>query len=208
MAEFAVFARARSPITTGLVDRAVDDVEAQTLRHGILQGATTIAEVISLIPADYRWTLSEPLNGVAVTAEKLFSAKATLAKWQQHQAAGTHPTKLRAKAPVMQMTARYKSEDEATQHIRALEAAHVKYLQDQLAGMISAKTSEIMFLERSLSPTDLFGEMIPLIHARSDQLKKLHRVPVFSTSANRAPETMEWVESINQSRLYKRLGAM
>ncbi|KAJ6579857.1 hypothetical protein B0H10DRAFT_2235555 [Mycena sp. CBHHK59/15] len=114
-----------------------NDADARTItRHTLLQGASTMEELLALISDDYRHVLRGPLKGISDTTEKLLKTRATLAKWRQHQAAGTTPTHMRAKAPQVQLTKDFGMEPAAVAHQAALLAG--LFCGTQAAGQSSA----------------------------------------------------------------------
>ena len=101
----STFLRATSPANFASIEAQFSAVEqsegvsSRCSRWQIFQGANSVNDVIAMVPQDYRHVLREPLLGVAQTAKKANASRATIAKWEQHQAAGTFPSHLKSKAP-------------------------------------------------------------------------------------------------------------
>ncbi|KAF7965441.1 hypothetical protein HWV62_43507 [Athelia sp. TMB] len=181
---FTSFARALSPAANAIVGSINSDAEAARIaRHTLLQGASTVEELIALVPSDYRHVLRTPLLGVAATATKLQAARTTHSKWTAHKTAGTYPPHLRAKAPEVQLTKDFAESEEAVQHRTSLSRAYDKFLADSLDKCIQAKADDVKFLEMSLTPERLYQEMSPAITARGEELIKKSRLPKFENNA-------------------------
>jgi hypothetical protein len=143
-----------------------DAASARLRRHTLLQGASTVDELIAMISDDYRTVLAEPLKGISSLTAKLGNCRSTLQKWLQHQAAGTYPSHVRSKAPELQLTKEFGSEAAAVESISALTGIHLKYLQEALAASIKAKQDEVAHLEAALTPQQLFTELSPWHYSR------------------------------------------
>ncbi|KAJ6596580.1 hypothetical protein B0H10DRAFT_2441864 [Mycena sp. CBHHK59/15] len=175
------FVRAMSPLANAMADLS-NDADARTItRHTLLQGASTMEELLALISDDYRHVLRGPLKGISDTTEKLLKTRATLAKWRQHQAAGTTPTHMRAKAPQVQLTKDFGMEPADVAHQAALLAVHSKYMQEALSESIRAKEEEANFLDMALKPHALYNELAPLVENRLKEILARSQLPVFET---------------------------
>ncbi|KAK6969070.1 hypothetical protein R3P38DRAFT_3348861 [Favolaschia claudopus] len=164
----------------GLVDLADEDAaSARLARHTLLQGASTVDELISMIPDDYRGVLTEPLKAIGRTAEKLASTRATLLKWEQHRAAGTFPSFVRNSAPQIQFTKDYGSSQAAIDASSALMKLHHDYMHQALSSGIDAKTAEVTALEQSISPQALLNTLSPLITTHYQSIKERSKLPKF-----------------------------
>src|ERR1700677_4623951 len=97
--------RAVSPLASATVSAYSDDRDTLRLsRHTMYQGATTVDDLVAMVPQDYRHVLRDPLMGIANTTTKLCSARATLARWNAHKTAGTFPPHIRVRAPEVQLS--------------------------------------------------------------------------------------------------------
>ncbi|KAF9456379.1 hypothetical protein BDZ94DRAFT_1241577 [Collybia nuda] len=176
----ASFVRAFSPIAGGLlVGRNDQHTGSQIARHTVLQGASTVDELISLIPSDYRVVLREPLFGIRDTVVKLVAARNLLAKYEQHKAAGTYPSILRSKAPEYQMSKDFGATADGAAQKAALERAHKEYLDLNLNNIIRAKSDEVKFLDSATKPDALFRELHPLVKQQGEHLVRHTQVPTW-----------------------------
>ncbi|KAH7890219.1 hypothetical protein F5I97DRAFT_1798331, partial [Phlebopus sp. FC_14] len=160
--------------TTEDVDRLM------TARHMAMQAASTVDEVIAMVPQDYRHVLAEPLKGVASTATKLLNARATLSKWEGHKANGTFPPHIVVKLPNVQTTKGFRESREGLACRANFTQKHDAYLGACLNDSISTKKDEVSFLQRALLPEALFQEFKHLIVARHQEVKAVSKIPVFS----------------------------
>ena len=79
----------------------------------LYQGANSVNDVIAIVPQDYRHVFQKPLLGVAQTAKKANTSRATIAKWEQHQAAGIYLPHLKSKMPQIQLSKGFREIAEA-----------------------------------------------------------------------------------------------
>src|SRR5882757_7378003 len=165
------FARALSPALNG-VSMALENTDqvARSVRHAGLQAATSVDALVSMVPSDYQHVLRDALIGIAATATKLFGARTTVARWLQHQAAGTLPPHLRSAMPEVQLTKDFAADAAGAAHAAVLRAAHQKYQETVLANAILAKQDDIRFLEASLTPERLHASMMPAISKRRNEI--------------------------------------
>ena len=181
MTNASTFLRASTPGATaqmGLPSSGLDDVASARLkRHTLLQGASTVDELIAMISDDYRTVLAEPLKGIGSLAAKLGNCRTTLQKWKQHLAAGTYPSHVRSKAPELQLTKEFGSEAAAVESISALTQIHLKYLRDALLASIAAKENEVAHLEHALSPEALYKTLQPFISNRATEVLARSKLP-------------------------------
>ncbi|KAH7881876.1 hypothetical protein F5I97DRAFT_1813652 [Phlebopus sp. FC_14] len=149
-------------------------------RHMAMQAASSVDEVIAMVPSDYRHVLAEPLKGVASTATKLLNARATLAKWEAHKAAGTFPPHIVVKLPAVQTTRGFRESAEGLACRANFTQKHDAYLGACLNDSISTKRDEVSFLQRALLPETLFQELKHLVVARHLELKAVSKIPEFT----------------------------
>ena len=105
----SLFIRALSPtvqsLTTAVIagaDGSTPDDAACTTRHLAIMGANSVAEIIELIPSDYRNVLADALHTLVQLIHKLDNSRSTLAKWREHQGKGMFPPHLRG--PVLRFS--------------------------------------------------------------------------------------------------------
>jgi glutathione S-transferase len=90
-----------------------------------------------MVPRTINTYLRDAFVGIAATATKLYAARATVARWMQHQAAGTLPPHLRSAMPEVQLTKDFAADAAGAAHAAALRAAHQKYQETVLANAVS-----------------------------------------------------------------------
>src|SRR5882757_3607362 len=173
------FTRALSPVLSGVsVALENSDEVARGVRHAGLQAATSVDALIAMVPQDYQHVLRDSLIGIAATATKLYAARATVARWLQHQAAGTLPPHLRSAMPEVQLTKDFAAEPAGAAHAAALRAAHQKYQETVLAHAVLAKQDDIRFLEASLTPEHLHASMLPAVSKRRSEILAVTKLPI------------------------------
>jgi hypothetical protein len=174
------FIRALSPAVDALIATSNgDDGANRSARHASLQAATTVEGLISMVPSDYRHVLCDALRGTAVTASKLNGARTIVARWLQHQAAGTLPPHLKASMPEVQLTKDFAADPAGAIHMAALRSGHQKYQEAVLANAIAAKQDDIKFLEASLTPARLYDAMRPAIVQERTKIMARTQLPTF-----------------------------
>jgi len=199
-------ARALSP-SIGAITAAFESSpeSASSARHFALQAANSVEEVIAMIPSDYRDVLRAPLFGVSSTVVKLYNARATVARWLQHQAAGTIPAHMRAAAPEVQLTKGF-LEGEGAAHKAALAKGHQEYLSAVLAASLAAKQDDIKFLDASLEPKRLYEELAPLLDARRKEVVDKSLMPIFADGAELGELVFEsWAPNTSAIELAKQV---
>ena len=176
MSQFSSFVRALSP---GVAIMQPDDDDNIRLRrqHAILS-ANSVAEVVSLIPIDYRSIGAEHLHAVAASAERLAKARSTVASWKHHLSVGSLPPSLRTSAAQVQFTSGYSDSAEAKAAQKALNDAHTEYQRKVLASMIAAREKEVESLEKETAPEHAADRMHAAFMAASTTIVKRYKVPV------------------------------
>jgi hypothetical protein len=155
---------ALSPLTDALATVSTDDSDRHRIaQHTTLQAASTVDELIAMIPSDYRHVLHQPLLGVANTVAKLCAARSTLARWRSHEAAGTYPPHMRVRAPEVQLSKDFGEDDAGAAHRSTLEKAHQAYLKTTLSNSIQVKGDDVAFLEAALDTQRLYEEIAPAV---------------------------------------------
>ena len=184
--------RAVSPLNTANSFSEDDPTGSRRGRHLMYQGASSIDDLLAMVPADYRHVLRDPLIGVAATTTKLCAVRATLGKWQAHKTAGTYPPHMRVRAPEVQLSRGFGEDDKSAAHRSTLEKAHKAYLDTTLDNNICAKGDDVAFLERALEVTRLFGDISPLIAERSNNISRKSKLPVFTKRPDGDIELARW----------------
>ena len=176
----------------------------------ILLGASTVDEVIALIPSEYRDVLRAPLKGIQVTVEKLVAARTTLAKWEKHKASGTYPAFIASKPPSLVLSSVYNASEAGAAHHRSVEEAHKAYLDLLLTNAIKAKSDDVLFLNASVELSRLQRELLPLVTQVADSLKASAKLPVYREKMNANTgvvdlELVEWEDNPTVSALAKEM---
>ncbi|KAF8891443.1 hypothetical protein CPB85DRAFT_1441042 [Mucidula mucida] len=167
-------------------------------RHAALQGASSVEELIAMIPSDYRPVLREPLLKVASLTGKLVSTRRVLAGHVRHQTAGTYPAALSHKAPAIQLTAEYSSSAEAAAHRKSQEDAREVYLKTLLENTIRMKKDEVMFLQMSLAPEAAFKQLAPVVSAQTTAIMARTKVPIFGPEQEGGPPVLKsWADNVS-----------
>jgi hypothetical protein len=196
------FTRALSPALNGVAMALESSDEAARLaRHAGLQAATTVDSLVAMVPQDYQHVLRDALVGIAATATKLYAARATVARWMQHQATGTLPPHLRSAMPEVQLTKDFAAEPAGAAHAAALRAAHQKYQETVLANAVLAKQDDIRFLEASLTPERLHASMLPAVSKRRSEILAVTKLPVLEKNEHGELVLTGWSENQSGERL-------
>ena len=188
------------------VNPAPDSDSSRLGRHTLYQGASTVEELVAMVPSDYRHVLRDPLLGIAATTTKLLAGRTTLTKWRAHQLASpkTYPSFIRAKAPEIQLTKEFGSSDEALLHKKNLLEAYAKFLDDSLQKCIQAKADDVKFLEASIKLDRLFNELRPLVKQRGDELVKSSMIPTWKEGSEKGELVLgDWVPNPVSIKIYR-----
>ena len=170
------------------------DVAAQDRQTGIMQ-ASTVNDLIELIPSDYRAALTDPLHALVQLVIKLESCRATNESLHKHQVAGTFPAFLKGTPPKVQHSKEFAETAEARACKNALDAAHVTWLQATLAATIKGKADELQALTREIAPEQLWPNLRSIVLARSLIVIPLMRLPVLSTNDRGEEYVSDWADS-------------
>jgi hypothetical protein len=177
----AAFIRAASPLFAGIsATLAQGQTEAVGRIHADfgLQGASSVDDVIAMIPGDYRTELRPFILEVADNATKRCAAQTVLTRWSLLKAAGRYPSHLTVKSPEVQLSKGFAQESEARDAKAALAEAHKTYLDSAFAACTDAKTKELAFLEGLLTTESFYTNWAGVVRARGDALKLSHKDPV------------------------------
>ncbi|KAF8880387.1 hypothetical protein CPB85DRAFT_1443005 [Mucidula mucida] len=172
------FLRAMSPMASALGHANSSSEEDQALaRHAALQGASSVEELIAMIPSDYRPVLREPLLKVASLTGKLVSTRRVLAG---------------------HLTAEYSSSAEAAAHRKSQEDAREVYLKTLLENTIRMKKDEVMFLQMSLAPEAAFKQLAPVVSAQTTAIMARTKVPIFGPEQEGGPPVLKsWADNVS-----------
>ena len=201
--------RAMSPLIQSVREAyATNDEEDEQTRlitkSTALQSASTVDEVLAMVPADYRDVLRTPLMGIAATVSKLMAARSTLAKWKAHQGAGTFPSFVSGKKPSIQLTKEYDASDEGQAHHATLTKAWTDYCALTLSNAIRAKEDDIKFLTVACELPRIQQDLFPLVAVRGRDLMAHSKIPVYSEGGEPGEINLDrWVDNPATARLAK-----
>ncbi|KIJ57523.1 hypothetical protein HYDPIDRAFT_35022, partial [Hydnomerulius pinastri MD-312] len=193
--------RALSPLHAGSDARDEDPSTRRIARQHRLQGATSVDDLIALVPQDFRHVLRDALLGIAATATKLAATRTTLAKWEGHQVAGTYPPHLHQKAPAVQLTKGFGESAEGAAHKAKLDAAHKEFLNGSLSDSIRAKRDEVTFLEGALTPKVIYKDLSPLVITRQKDIMEKTKLPVLEPGEDGEITLVRWEDNAGAQRL-------
>jgi hypothetical protein len=174
---------------------------AQAARYERLQAAHTVEAIIGLVPDDYRSCLRPHLLEVANTTKKLCGVVGVLAKYRNHQAAGTFPPFVSKQQPSLQLTKEFAGTAEGSSHQKSLTDAHKAYCVSLLTGAIQAKEDERDHLENALSPQRLYEAMSGDVSARTVQILERSKLPVFGSNDDGNVIFLKWSDNHSATSL-------
>ena len=161
--------------------QGVGSTRARTARQTAIMGAASVHEIIELIPFDFRPMLADPLNALVVLVTKLGNSRTTLAKWREHQQAGTFPQHLKGTAPSVQLTSEFVGSEAARSSKDAMDLAWSKFQQDSLAASIQAKRDEVSALEAEVAPEKVWQRLRAIVQSEGDPIIARSKLPVIAT---------------------------
>ncbi|KIJ06628.1 hypothetical protein PAXINDRAFT_91724 [Paxillus involutus ATCC 200175] len=170
-------------------------------RQHRLQSATSTDAVLALVPADYRELLRDSLLGYVSGADKLCHARATIAKWQAHKAAGSLPPHLKSKVPEVQLTKGYLETADGANARASFVKKHQEFCEGLLDDSIRAKKDEISFLERVLTPAAIFDANAPAIKEFTTLLLAKTKLPTLKADEQGNLQLTGWETNDHQVRL-------
>ena len=174
--------RALSPAVTAIVSgaSAIEADHGVALRVGA-EAATSIEELCTALPQDYRVVLRGPLLDIAKLAKALMAQRSSLRKLEAHNTAGTYPRGFDTKLPaeVTQVTKVYAGTAEAKTHRDGFESKRKEYLTSLLTSAIKEKKDEVQFHEKALTPEKMIEVALPVMEERRKELEKSRKLPTF-----------------------------
>jgi hypothetical protein len=175
----------------GLGDDATASA-AQKARLFAIMGVNSVHELIELIPSDYRAVLTDPLNRLVQLVHKLDSSKTTLAKWSEHERAGTLPPQLRGKPQKLQLTTEFAGTAQAAEAKSNLETAHKAYQAAVLTSWIKAKTDEVAVLVTETSAQTAWSALRRIVAAHGPSILERNKLPVIVQDGHGADAVGSW----------------
>ncbi|KAF8867456.1 hypothetical protein CPB84DRAFT_1859394 [Gymnopilus junonius] len=164
----AVHALSGVTLASGGLDTDTHDAASRHARHSALQGASSLEELIAMVPSDYRDVLRPFILDVAGLATKRVAVMETFAKWKAHQSASpkTYPSFILTKAPSVQLTKEFAGTDVGRSSMSALERKHGEYCDALLADALKAKESERELLDGLIDPQAMWTRVKAPLDAR------------------------------------------
>ncbi|KAF8828443.1 hypothetical protein HHX47_DHR3000031 [Lentinula edodes] len=145
----------------------------------LLASAANVNEVLATLPDTYRDVLTGPLQGVRATANRLCSARKSLASLEAHKASGTIPPSIPKTSLDLQLTAEFKTSADGLTVTKAVSDLSAEFRQNLFAQQILAKSTEIKVLESKITPDKLLRELSPIITSNYASLKERMKRAVF-----------------------------
>ncbi|KAL7280255.1 hypothetical protein ACG7TL_006675 [Trametes sanguinea] len=204
----SAFSRANSPIAAASVigtsfnidgmdrnDRYVGhpgSIKSDNVRAAAIAQATSVEQVIGLVPAAYRQALGPPMHAIAALAEKYNQVERRVANLRSLQWDSPNlPPHLRVKMPEVQCSKEFLSRDEWTNFKATLEADHKAYQTKLLAEALKAKVDELDYLEAELKPSACLEALQPVVIKRWNELEPGFKTPVFVYVNRNNSETVD-----------------
>ncbi|KAH9008944.1 hypothetical protein EDB83DRAFT_2322900 [Lactarius deliciosus] len=184
-AVFSAVQRAGSPAYQGLANAILshsgdDDARLQHLqdqRHAGILACNSVAEIIELIPDDYRVHITDHLHSAQKAVAQLCSTRSTVAKWKHHRSVGTLPAHLRGSANKVQFTAGYGETAAAKAAQKTSDDAYSTYQLACLDRDIAARELEVVFLEAAISPDKATLDMRSALAPHCASILERYKVP-------------------------------
>lgn len=189
----AIF-RAMSPVTRSLAEIALDQGDGETIglrrrraRLMALQSATSVEDLVAIVPDDYRLLLAPTYRDVATKTQRLCHAQATLHRWSLLQEKGELPPHLKVAHAEVQMTKAYAESPDGREQLAAFKTTQANNAKALFAEAIRAKTDEVAFLERALLPQAMLDAMVEPIKSQTLKLLKQRQLPIFGRNQPDGP---------------------
>ncbi|KAH9051071.1 hypothetical protein EDB87DRAFT_1695825 [Lactarius vividus] len=196
---FPALSRALSPGASAIVASLERDQDASTrerdLRHSQILACNSLAEIIELIPSDYRELCADVLRPSADKVKQLVRTRTTVAKWSAHLSKGTLPAHLRTSAPKIQFCAGYSQSDAAKAAQKSLDDKCTAHATSLLTLMLNARRAEVTALEEATEPGAITAEMREHIAPRVPSISRRYLIPHETLDADGAVIDTEMVQA-------------
>ncbi|GLB46001.1 hypothetical protein LshimejAT787_5200020 [Lyophyllum shimeji] len=164
------------------------DQTASNARYYQYQAASTLSELLAVIPSDYRVALKDPLVWVQQTARKLAAARSTVARWESLKARNELPAHLSKKTPA------------------GVQLSSLVRLHDVFAKALDAKQADVEHLQSLLKPEALWERFAPILNERWVVIKGFAQRPIFESSGpNGESRLSDWITDPDAVRIYDSL---
>ncbi|KAH9008222.1 hypothetical protein EDB85DRAFT_2164781 [Lactarius pseudohatsudake] len=183
-AAFSAHQRAVSPGATALLDAVLSNSEdelrfqhLQNKRHAEILACNSVAEIVELIPDDYRMHITDFLHAAQRAVGRLAACRRTLVKWRHHRTVGTLPPHLRGTPPKVQFSSVYGETDAAKAHQRGVDEKDATSRRAQLDSDIAARVLEETFLLEAIAPEKAVVDMRAAIAPHAATIMARYKVP-------------------------------
>jgi hypothetical protein len=176
------FTRALSPLAASFAAASGAKAEDSSLaRHSALLAANSLAELVAMVPIDYREVLRPILVEVTSNADKRQRMLESNSKLLHLSGMDPKqfPSSISTKVHETQLTKEYALTEEGRAFAAVAAAATYKYKCALLDNEISAKRSNVAHLDGLLNTTALLEAMLPGIRSRFAALKLTSKIPTF-----------------------------
>ncbi|GLB36936.1 hypothetical protein LshimejAT787_0606520 [Lyophyllum shimeji] len=183
------------------------DQTASNARYYQYQAASTLSELLAVIPSDYRVALKDPLVWVQQTARKLAAARSTVARWESLKARNELPAHLSKKTPAgVQLSSLYASTAEGQNALAQVRTKAESGLHDVFAKALDAKQADVEHLQSLLKPEALWNRFAPILNERWVVIKGFAQRPIFESSGpNGESRLSDWITDPDAVRIYDSL---
>ncbi|GLB45572.1 hypothetical protein LshimejAT787_2400300 [Lyophyllum shimeji] len=183
------------------------DQTASNARYYQYQAASTLSELLAVIPSDYRVALKDPLVWVQQTARKLAAARSTVARWESLKARNELPAHLSKKTPAgVQLSSLYASTAEGQNALAQVRTKAESGLHDVFAKALDAKQADVEHLQSLLKPEALWERFAPILNERWVVIKGFAQRPIFESSGpNGESRLSDWITDPDAVRIYDSL---
>ncbi|EIM79035.1 uncharacterized protein STEHIDRAFT_164075 [Stereum hirsutum FP-91666 SS1] len=136
----------------------------------------SVAEIVELVPVDYREVLRTPLNELAATIQKWINARARGRALEQHKAAGTLPTELRGfKPPTFQVGKAFADSDGYKSERDMWEITVSNMTSDFLGSFIKVAAQEVQHYAEVIDPDAVANRLGTAIAGKWALIKESQR---------------------------------
>jgi len=175
-------ARALSPSLASVsASFGTSKANATLARHQALLAANSLAELVAMVPIDYREVLRPYLVAVSSNAEKRIRMKESLAKLLDFKGRDPvqFPASITTKVHETQLTKEFASTEAGRQFATASRDAAHAYKVVLLDNDIAAKQANVAQLDSALSTSRFLDDVKNDLKNRYDVLKLTSKLPVF-----------------------------
>jgi len=207
--------RAMSPAQAGYVHGSIESFvrasgdfphAASTARTLSLGMATSLTELLALVPVDFRETLRPYFKALQDVGERKASVAASLAKLERHKANGTFPTAIQGlHVPVFQFNKPWLESGLEEKPEASFQKLVDQCRADALDLAIKMKTEERDFFEAAVRPQEWLQDWHCAVAEVVKRMSKLHQRPLIVPDNNGGERIDKWETDPTFARLVKDL---